>query len=289
MADHGMVMGSGMPRTFADLVAARTGKPLDSGQRTSSLTRKNEASLSQDERTRFLDALEALNLPDATNISAYGRLVAIHSDMGHRMHDMGDGSADSLVGQQRFLPWHRVYLHQFEAALQSVDPSVTVPYWDWSDPQHQAVPDWLVGVRPTVNIPRPGPGRLTVTRFPGTRGFSLADAISGNVDPAIPSLASVQKETDFTAFSVGLEDIHNLVHVWVGGRKGTMALLDRAPADPIFWMHHANIDRLWWEWHGTAQGQGQNPTLTGADAILDPWPNTEADTRDIAGFNYDYG
>jgi hypothetical protein len=64
--------------------------------------------------------------------------------------------------------------------------------------------------------------------------------------------------------------------------------LDRAPADPLFWMHHANIDRLWWQWHNSAQGQGQIPNLQGADAIMDPWAFTETDTRDIAAFHYTY-
>jgi tyrosinase len=38
--------------------------------------------------------------------------------------------------------------------------------------------------------------------------------------------------------------LHNRVHVWVGGdmSPGT------SPNDPIFWLHHANVDRIWWNW-----------------------------------------
>jgi hypothetical protein len=39
-----------------------------------------------------------------------------------------------------------------------------------------------------------------------------------------------------------LEAVHGGVHVWVGG---SMSTIPTAPADPIFWMHHANSDRLW--------------------------------------------
>ena len=67
-----------------------------------------------------------------------------------------------------------------------------------------------------------------------------------------------------------------------------MGSIPTAPADPIFWMHHANIDRLWWQWQTSPQGQGKNPNLTGAAAVMDPWAYTEPDTRDIATLGYTY-
>jgi tyrosinase len=39
-------------------------------------------------------------------------------------------------GWERFLPWHRIYLYEFEQALQDVCPDVTLPYWDWTMPQY---------------------------------------------------------------------------------------------------------------------------------------------------------
>jgi tyrosinase len=67
-----------------------------------------------------------------------------------------------------------------------------------------------------------------------------------------------------------------------------MSAIPTAPADPIFWMHHANIDRLWAVWQKSAQGAGKNPPLAGAAAVMDPYPNTEADTRDTIGLGYTY-
>ena len=82
-----------------------------------------------------------------------------------------------------------------------------------------------------------------------------------------------------------LENIHNGVHDWVGG---TMSDLLTAPADPIFWMHHANIDRLWAVWQ-TAH-PGINPDLAGAglSTVMDPWSTTEPQTRDIEAMGYQY-
>ncbi|HET6345392.1 MAG TPA: tyrosinase family protein, partial [Myxococcota bacterium] len=40
-------------------------------------------------------------------------------------------------GWERFLPWHRIYLYEFDQALQDVCPGVTLPYWDWTMPQYR--------------------------------------------------------------------------------------------------------------------------------------------------------
>jgi tyrosinase len=87
----------------------------------------------------------------------------------------------------------------------------------------------------------------------------------------------------FNAFASALEGVHNSGHVWVGGSMGTIAA---APADPVFWMHHAEIDRIWAEWQ--ALNPGQNPPLAGAAATMDPWSETEVETRDILALGFTY-
>jgi tyrosinase len=94
--------------------------------------------------------------------------------------------------------------------------------------------------------------------------------------------------TDFATFTSSLEGVHNGVHVWVGG---TMSVIPTAPSDPVFWMHHANIDRLWAQWQ-TAH-PGLNPSLPGPPAsptspVMDPWSYTEPDTRSITALGYEY-
>jgi tyrosinase len=63
----------------------------------------------------------------------------------------------------------------------------------------------------------------------------------------------------FTTFSSSLEGTpHGAVHVSVGG---WMAVVPQAAQDPIYWLHHANIDRLWTLW--LARGGGRtDPTTT---------------------------
>ena len=50
----------------------------------------------------------------------------------------------------------------------------------------------------------------------------------------------------FNEFSRRLEGIHNEVHVLSGGQSpaGHMATIDFAAFDPLFWLHHCNVDRL---------------------------------------------
>jgi tyrosinase len=98
----------------------------------------------------------------------------------------------------------------------------------------------------------------------------------------LPNAATMANST-FNAFTPALQGVHNSGHVWVGGSMGSVAT---APADPVFWMHHAEIDRIWAAWQ--AANPGQNPTLAGAAATMDPWPETEVDTRDITTLGYTY-
>jgi tyrosinase len=219
--------------------------------------RKDQASLTALEQSRFICALNVL-IQNGT----FGQLVGIHADASHQMH-----------GTQRFLPWHRIYLLKLEQALQSVHPDVTIPYWDWTKQSEQSIPAWLQNVTPTVVTPAQ---TITVIRAPHSQA-SLATTASN-----IPSVMGL---TDFASFTSQLEGVHGSVHMWVGG---SMSMIPTAPADPIFWMHHANIDRLWWQWQKSPQGAGKNPSLSGTAAVMDPWTNTEASTRDIVALGYTY-
>jgi len=218
--------------------------------------RKSQCTMTANERSRFLCAFNMINA-DGT----LGELVDIH----HGPHAQHTNS--------RLLPWHRIFLYLFEEALHNYHPDVCIPYWDWTQPEEQHFPEWLEAVLPTVVTPT---RTINVIRSPGT-GAGLASIVAG-----VPTAMS---KTNYGAFTSPINGIHGSVHIWVGG---TMSNASVSPADPIFWMHHANLDRLWWVWYNSAQGNHQNPPLTGADAVMDPWTYTEADTRSIASLGYTY-
>ncbi|HEY8583914.1 MAG TPA: tyrosinase family protein, partial [Capillimicrobium sp.] len=97
---------------------------------------------------------------------------------------------------------------------------------------------------------------------------------------------------------------HNTVHVWVGGEwgddgesMGTMAL-GTSPNDPVFWLHHANIDRVWSSWsasHGPAYvpvsdgpaGMKRGDTMEPFSRVgIGVTPGDLLGTRDL-GYRYD--
>ena len=132
-----------------------------------------------------------------------------------------------------------------------------------------------------AGVTRPDGTPIAITRDPG------GDPFAANL-PNQASIDAIMNVNDWFNFTRRLEGVpfgaHNQVHVWVGG---TMTLVPIAPADPIFWLHHGEIDRLWHLWQ--QDNPGEDPNLSGADAVMDPWPETVDDVLDIADLNYTYG
>src|SRR5688572_29431341 len=190
--------------------------------------RKDHRTLTVDEQNGFLNAFTQINA-----MIALGPMVDIHANSVHQMHST-----------QRFLPWHRIYLLRMEELLMAVDPTVCIPYWKSSE--EQAFPSWLLGFTPAVTLLG---GPHTVTR--NISAFSNL--------PSATSVANALNRTSFQSFAQTIEGIHNSGHVWVGGSMGNIY---SAPTDPAFWMHHAEIDRIWFQWQATHPGL--HPALTGA-------------------------
>src|SRR5438067_840569 len=107
---------------------------MTSKERPMVATRKNQATLTAAEWTALTDAINSLH-GVAVAAPAYRDFVAVHvramnpldpTGMAWAVHTMGP-----MMPGRNFLPWHRWYLHQLEQRLQQVDPTVTIPYWDW--------------------------------------------------------------------------------------------------------------------------------------------------------------
>lgn len=193
--------------------------------------RREQSKLSEDDWGLFIDAINQLH-GVGTAPPAYRDFVAVHVDgmtgVGmswgvHTMRNMG------MVGRN-FLAWHRHFLLRFERRLQDINPGVSVPYWDWV-----AHPE----------IPQPLADRRLL------RSWSVS---RGQFDPSqLPSRRLVQAvlaNSTFPGFQSDLEAIHGGAHNAVGGDMGT----SRSPNDPLFWLHHANVDRLWARWQRSPQG-----------------------------------
>ena len=169
-------------------------------------------------------------------------------------------------GSPLFLPWHRAYLYYFEQYLLDVMPagvSAGLPWWDWSAQdgipasydeatQPDGTPNPLAAM-PVSGIPA---GQFTDQNVPRVDQTFRTPGPSGPGNgpdglPGADDVAAVMSLQTFDDFTVQLEDLHNQVHVWVGG---TMSEIPVAAFDPIFWAHHTMIDRLWALWQQANPG-----------------------------------
>lgn len=172
-----------------------------------------------------------------------------------------------------FLPWHREFLHQFELDLQTIDPTVALPYWDWTVDRSSEPPLWSPdflggGGDGPDDVVTTGPfafaagqWTLTETSPPVDPGPALRRRL-GPTDllPTALQLDAVLARTPFNRFVACLDEIlHGSVHPWVGR---TMASAT-APNDPVFWLHCCNVDRLWAVWQDRHPDHA--PYLEGSD------------------------
>ncbi|CRK59534.1 putative tyrosinase [Alloactinosynnema sp. L-07] len=233
--------------------------------------RKNQANLTATERTNLVNALLAMKAN-----GQYDVFVQQHIDRSN-----GDSDNGVRIGHRApsFLPWHRRFLLDFENALKAINPAVDLPYWDWTTagststlwstsfmgPNGSSTQNWRVTSGPfaqssgnwTLNV-RTDSNNYLRRRFGAGTGTVLPTAAQVSTVLGLTNYdTSPWNSTSLTSFRNQLEgwngpNLHNRVHVWV---SGTMAGFG-SPNDPVFWMHHCNIDRLWSQW------QAANPTRT---------------------------
>ncbi|GAA2740319.1 tyrosinase MelC2 [Kitasatospora cinereorecta] len=265
--------------------------------------RKNQATLTPKEKRDFVAAvleLKRLGRYDAY-VSTHNRFITGDTDNGERT---GHRSPS-------FLPWHRKFLLQFEQDLQSVNRDVTLPYWDWTADRTTDASLWaadLLGGNgrsrdgQVTTGPFAGPGgKWPLAVRPDSRDFLRRQLGAGVSD--LPTRADVESVLAVTTYdaapwnsaSDGFRNLmegwrgvnlHNRVHVWVGGLMAT----GMSPNDPVFWLHHCFIDKLWAEWQRRHPEQGYLPTAATRNVValnntMKPWNDTTpADMLDHTKF-----
>jgi tyrosinase len=177
-----------------------------------------------------------------------------------------------------FLPWHRAYLLFFDNAARDQNPSAILPWWDWtSDPSHQ---DGLPAAY------KSGGSALETGPMPALNGQAERRTTRNEGDPGslptAPQVEDVLNLTDFRDFSNQLQDIHDGIHGWVGGDMGSIAT---SAFDPVFWAHHAMIDRIWYLWQ-LRHGMNNIPANYLDKALFPGY--TVQQVLDMRALGYDY-
>lgn len=217
--------------------------------------RKNAESLTVDERERFVAALAKLNNQGT------GRFVDFRD-----MHVAT--SYSEAHGAQGFLPWHRAYVLDLERELQSIDPSVALPYWRFDQPAPTLfTADFLGDAEPDGTLRFSATNPLAFWRaesgIPGIDRGPKFNTITGIPPLIIDEAATIGLGTGYAAFRDMEDNPHGYAHV---GFDGPIDHPFTAPRDPLFFLLHCNVDRLWAKWQkqnsrfdaGTPQSYEQN-------------------------------
>jgi tyrosinase len=131
------------------MLAVAAGLALAADARNTNVVRKDWNKMTQGERHKFTEAVNALKLnkqAQTPTTIAYDDLVLQHREAYRTPcpwaeNPLGPEEPDMYYrnGDQKgpaFLPWHRQQLVVYEAALQRVsgDPTLGVPYWNCPGP-----------------------------------------------------------------------------------------------------------------------------------------------------------
>lgn len=201
------------------------------------------------------------------NATLYDDFAYVHNLFNNQVH---------FVAQ--FLPWHRQYVHTYEQSLKDCGYTGSMLYWDWTvdsqNPSAAAIWDATTGVGGNGNRSIPdGQSRcLTDGPFKGltplftdntrnrhclSRSFNDGSDQVGQMLGQFYSpsaVAAIMPAPDYNTFRTQLESgPHGAIHSGIGGDMSPST----SPNDPIFFIHHTQIDRLWWLW------QQQHPDVAG--------------------------
>lgn len=245
--------------------------------------RKDFTQLSADEIDKLVDAFNAL--------STSGKItdfVDFHADYSKDIHR-----------GPSFLPWHRYFLWKLEKALQGTSEGardIRLPYWDWTRTDSRSLEDGDDGIWEPVFGGRISSDHQRSSNDTGRFGWIVNRRIDKSNPPALPHLSEDERqelldrlrhlpalpdldqvvaELEATDRGLGIESevpeatsyvnfrrtiehgSHARGHVWVGGHMTHPAV---SPTDPLFYLHHCNIDRLWAIWQQNNSGLEQYST-----------------------------
>jgi len=198
-----------------------------------------------------------------TLISLYDTFQGIHASSWNAM----------FHGTSAFGPQHKAYLHMYEQAMRytalvdgpTMSPAITqaqacalsLPYWEW-DAAFTSGSGWNLfnsDLFETTLMGDSTPQAQTFYVDAGVFAYNTGFKVPGkelkrNFLGTLPSTFNyrswIQSMTTFSSFSSLIHaNMHGFIHTWVGNQ---MSGTGTAAEDPIFYMHHCNVDRLWHIW-----------------------------------------
>jgi hypothetical protein len=250
--------------------------------------RRNIASIDPSERALLVSAMCELNHRffggSRTDFPPGGVSLWFKQDEIHQATHVHHGP--------EFLPWHRDIVNRYEAMLRSVNPQLSLHYWDWTqDPRNipnanlgggnvgpiNLFSDTLMGYGGVAHAPLGKPWVDHGFYVPGTP--TDRDVTGNPADPPATvqrhvdgTPATAQGDTDivnaddYAAMRQLLEAVHDSMHGFVA--MGGQHIAFR---DPFVFLLHSNVDRLFAKWQTDPAHPGRlDPVLVyGTESNLD--------------------
>ena len=153
-----------------------------------------------------------------------------------------------------FLPWHRLMLYQFEQTIREVlhDEDFTLPYWNP-----------VTGNRADLVVPaafrQPGTTLFNGTRWPWVNGGEPLDTLWRDwlTLDCLNEKFYIDKPSGSLGFNPRMDqNPHFFTHIAIGGDMADFATVG---GDPLFYLHHCNLDRIWESWNRLGNKNATDP------------------------------
>jgi hypothetical protein len=189
-------------------------------------------------------AITAMQALPSTNPLSWAYQAAIH---GTTLSGSFPAWNTCQHGTPYFWAWHRMYLYWFERIIRKMsgDANFALPYWNYESASERYLPAPFRSSGSPLYTPNRGAGWNA-----GTASLASSAVATSGFMPVLPYF-NAQGNCEGTP--------HAAVHVSMGGWMGSVPT---AAQDPIFYLHHANIDRWWNLW--LKQGGGRSNPLSDA-------------------------
>ena len=173
---------------------------------------------------------------------------------------------ESGAEEIHFLAWHRMYIYHFEKIVRKLsgDKQFALPYWGYTNLQDslkaRTLPAIFRDKKSNVyqsarldsllnGMPINGRGarRLSLTKLNEYNTYALYNK---NIDAAPHGAMH-----NYIGYGNDVTGKAKYNEIWQKNTDGMMAEVATAAFDPIFWLHHSNIDRIWQQWTNSANGK----------------------------------
>ncbi|OMH80296.1 Tyrosinase [Zancudomyces culisetae] len=164
---------------------------------------------------------------------------------------------DYYHGGAFFLPYHRMLTRRFEQDGQQFDSNFFVPYWDAARDFSNPVSSILFTDDYIGRDGDPSRGDCVQAGFMKDMQFSYpynhclkrklngpGSTINSWYPPEVIT-SMMQTSRNYESLRNSLEyTLHGAVHLGLGGEM----ISKESPNDFAFYLHHSNMDRIWWKW-----------------------------------------